>query len=48
MFFVSEADILLATRRALFDEIVTYKSTIVGADFDALFNFIKLLRKVRH
>jgi hypothetical protein len=45
-YYASETDILLATRRALYDEIVIFKPVIAGREFQTLANFIDMLRKV--
>ncbi len=45
-YYASEADILLATRRALYDEIVMFKPVIGGREYQALVNFVDMLRKV--
>ena len=45
-YYASETDILLATRRALYDEIVIFKPVISGQEYQALVNFIEMLRKV--
>jgi len=44
-YFVSERDMLLATRRAIFDEVVTFKQSIAGDEFDAMRAFLKVLHK---
>lgn len=46
MYYVSESDMLLATRDALFSEVLAFRQIITGTQLVALKKFYSLLKDV--